>query len=204
MVLAGLGLAAGLSTVALIKGPAAEAAVATGANAPSFAAVDTAGKTRSLAEFAGKTVVLEWTNHDCPFVVKHYASGNMQALQKAAAADNVVWLTVISSAPGKQGYVAPARADELTKTRAAAPTAVLLDPKGDMGRAFDAKTTPHMFVINAQGVVVYQGAIDDKPSPDKATLAGATNYLTAALADVKAGRTVATATTKPYGCSVKY
>jgi peroxiredoxin len=202
-----LTLAAG-ATLALTAGTllaaAAQAAVATGAKAPAFSVTDSAGKTRTLAEFAGKTVVLEWTNHDCPFVKKHYETGNMQKLQKAAAKDGVVWLSVISSAPGKQGHVDAAKANELTKTRDAAPAAVLLDPAGAMGKAYGAKTTPHMFIINARGDVVYQGAIDDNPGRGQETVATAKNFVTAALADVKAGRPVAQATTQQYGCTVKY
>jgi hypothetical protein len=184
-----LTLAAG-ATLALTAGTlvavTAQAAVETGAKAPAFSVVDTAGKTRTLSEFAGKTVVLEWTNHDCPFVVKHYETGNMQKLQKAAAKDGVVWLSVISSAAGKQGHVSAAKANELTKTRAAAPAAVLLDESGAMGD------------------VVYQGAIDDNPGRGKETVATAKNFVTAALADVKAGRPVKEATTRQYGCTVKY
>lgn len=198
-----VGATLALTTGALVAATA-HAAVATGAKAPAFSVVDTAGKTRTLAEFAGKTVVLEWTNHDCPFVVKHYGSGNMQKLQKAAAKDGVVWLSVISSAPGKQGHVDAAKANELTKSRDAAPAAVLLDPTGTVGKAYGAKTTPHMYIISATGEVVYQGGIDDNPGRGQETVATAKNFVTAALADIKAGRPVATATSQPYGCSVKY
>jgi peroxiredoxin len=202
-----LTLAAG-ATLALTAGTliaaTAQAAVATGAKAPAFSVVDSAGKTRTLGEFAGKTIVLEWTNHDCPFVKKHYETGNMQKLQKAAAKDGVVWLSVVSSAAGKQGHVDAAKANELTKSRDAAPAAVLLDPAGVMGTAYGAKTTPHMFIINAKGDVVYQGAIDDNPGRGVETVATAKNFVTAALADVKAGRAVAQATTQQYGCTVKY
>jgi peroxiredoxin len=202
-----LTLAAG-ATMALTAGTlvamGAHAAIETGAKAPAFAVVDTAGKTRTLTEFAGKTVVLEWTNHDCPFVVKHYETGNMQKLQKAAAKDGVVWLSVISSAPGKQGHVTAAKANELTKTRNAAPAAVLLDESGAMGKAFGAKTTPHIFIVSPKGDVVYQGAIDDNPGRGKETVATAKNFVTAALADLKAGRAVAQPTTRQYGCTVKY
>ncbi len=200
--------AAVLATAALTAGAliasTAEASVETGAKAPAFSIADTKGKTRTLSEFAGKTVVLEWTNDQCPYVQKHYSGGAMQGLQKAAAADGVVWLSVISSAPGKQGYVAPARADELTSTRGAAPEAVLLDPKGEVGRAYGAKTTPHLYVIDAKGVLVYQGGIDDKNSTRPADIAGAKNYVKLALADVKAGRPVAVPFSQPYGCSIKY
>lgn len=199
--------AAAIATAALTAGAlianSAEAAVANGAKAPNFTLTDSNGKARQLAEFAGKTVVLEWTNDGCPFVKKHY-SGNMQALQKAAAADGVVWLSVISSAPGKQGYVDGAGANKLTKDRGAAPAAVLLDPTGKVGKLYGAKTTPHMYIVNAQGDLVYQGGIDDKATPSVGDIAGAKNYVKLALADIKAGKPVAIASSQPYGCSVKY
>jgi peroxiredoxin len=175
-----------------------------GAPAPEFSVVDTAGETWTLGGLAGKKVILEWTNHDCPYVVKHYASGNMQALQKEATDAGYVWLSVISSASGKQGHVSPAKADDLTDDRGAAPTAVLLDTSGDMGRAYDAKTTPHMYVIDPEGTLVYMGGIDDKPTTDQADIAGASNYVRLAMADLAAGNPVATPVTRPYGCSVKY
>lgn len=174
------------------------------APAPDFSVKDASGKVRSLAQFRGQTLVLEWTNHDCPFVRKHYGSGSMQALQREAAEAGVAWLSVISSGPGQQGHVTGAQAQALTEQRKAAPSAVLLDPMGVMGRAYGAKTTPHMFVINAQGILVYQGGIDDQPTSNPADLAKAKNYVRAALADVAAGRSVAIATSTPYGCSVKY
>lgn len=182
----------------------AVAAPTVGQPAPAFTAVDAAGKTRSLSEFKGKTVVLEWTNNGCPYVRKHYDSGNMQGLQKSATGEGVVWLTVISSAPGMQGYVAGAEARGYKAKEKAAYTDLLLDPKGVVGRAYQAKTTPHMYVIDKTGKLVYMGGIDDKPSSDPESLKGAKNYVTAALADVKAGRAVAQAVTRPYGCSVKY
>jgi len=182
----------------------AEAAVAVGQAAPAFTAVDADGRTRTLAEFAGRTVVLEWTNDGCPYVQKHYNGGAMQATQRDATAQGVVWLSIISSAPGEQGFADGARARTLTQSRNAAPTAVLLDPQGAVGHAYGARTTPHMFVINGQGAIVYQGAIDDRPRAAPASLEGATNYVRAALADVAAGRAVATPETTPYGCSVKY
>lgn len=172
--------------------------------APDFAAKDASGMVRSLAQFRGQTLVLEWTNHDCPFVRKHYGSGSMQALQKEASEAGIAWLSVISSGPGQQGHVTGAQAQALTVQRNAAPSAVLLDPTGAMGRAYGAKTTPHMFVINAQGILVYQGGIDDRPTSNPADLAKANNYVRAALRDVAAGRSVAIATSNPYGCSVKY
>ena len=174
-----------------------------GQPAPAFRAVDSNGKTRSLADFKGKTVVLEWTNAECPFVRKHYG-GNMQALQKAATKDGVVWLTVNSGAPGKQGHVDGAAANAVVKAKGAAPTAYLLDPQGTIGRAYAAKTTPHMYVIDPTGKLVYMGGIDDTPTANPADIKTAMNFVTAALADVKAKRPVAVSTSKPYGCSVKY
>lgn len=174
-----------------------------GQAAPAFRAVDSNGKARSLAEFKGKTVVLEWTNAECPFVKKHYA-GNMQALQKSAAKDGIVWLTVNSGAPGKQGHVDGAGANAIVKAKGAAPAAYLLDAKGDVGRAYAAKTTPHMYIVDPAGKLVYMGGIDDTPTADVADIKTAKNYVTAALADLKAKRAVQTASSKPYGCSVKY
>lgn len=192
-----------LLAASALAAPAAAAPVL-GQAAPAFTAVDANGKARSLSEFRGKTVVLEWTNSGCPYVRKHYDSGNMQGLQKSATADGAVWLTVISSAPGTQGYVAGADAKAWKTKEKAAHTDLLLDPKGTVGRAYEAKTTPHMYIIDKAGKLVYMGGIDDKASSDPASLNGAKNYVTAALADVKAGRAVAQAATRPYGCSVKY
>lgn len=174
-----------------------------GQPAPAFRAVDSYGKTRSLADFKGKTVVLEWTNADCPFVKKHYG-GNMQALQKAAAKDGVIWLTVNSAAPGKQGHVDGAGANAIVKAKGAAPAAYLLDPQGTVGRAYAAKTTPHIYVIDRTGKLAYMGGIDDTPTADPADIRTAKNFVTAALSDVKANRAVAVSSSKPYGCSVKY
>lgn len=175
-----------------------------GAPAPAFTGVDTAGKTWTLEALQGQPVILEWTNHDCPYVKKHYETDNMQALQRAATADGYVWLSVISSAPGKQGHVSAAEADALTDARAAAPSAVLLDPEGEIGRAYAARTTPHMFVIDASGTLVYMGGIDDRASTDPADVGGATNYVAAAIAELAAGEPVSEPVTRPYGCSVKY
>lgn len=172
--------------------------------APAFSVVDADGRTRSLSEFRGKTVVLEWTNQDCPYVRKHYDSGNMQGLQRRLTGDGVVWLSVSSSAPGKQGHVDAAAAKRLTRERNAAPTAFLLDTNGAVGRAYDARTTPHMYVIDPKGRLAYMGAIDDKPTSNKADVQGANNYVLAAVSDVRAGRAVAQPVSKPYGCSVKY
>lgn len=179
-------------------------AVETGARAPAFSATDANGATRTLAEFRGRTVVLEWTNSGCPYVRKHYDSGNMQALQREATADGVVWLQIISSAPGEQGHLDPAGARARVQADSAHPTATLLDPSGTIGRAYGAMTTPHMYIISGEGVLLYQGAIDDRPSARPSSLEGASNYVRAALADIEAGRAVRTAQTTPYGCTVKY
>lgn len=172
--------------------------------APAFSMTDIDGKTHALADYQGRVVVLEWTNPDCPFVKKHYGSGNMQSLQKEFTARGVVWLTVNSSAPGKQGHYEPSAWRAMLAEKGASPTAMLLDPEGTAGHAYGAKTTPHLFVINAEGELVYEGAIDDKPSYDPSEIEGARNYVKAALEDVLAGQPVATAATPPYGCSVKY
>jgi hypothetical protein len=148
--------------------------------------------------------VLEWTNHECPFVAKHYSSDNMQTLQKEAKDQKVVWWSVISSAPGKEGHVTPAEANELTTSRKAVPSAVLLDPEGTVGKLYGARTTPHIYVIDAKGTLVYMGGIDDKPSTRVDDVKGATNYVRTTLAALKEGKPVDPATTRPYGCSVKY
>ncbi|PKM17191.1 MAG: thioredoxin family protein [Gammaproteobacteria bacterium HGW-Gammaproteobacteria-15] len=179
------------------------AAPQVGAPAPDFTVVDTQGNSHSLKDFAGKNVVLEWTNHDCPFVVKHY-SGNMQALQSDLTGQDVVWLTVISSAPGKQGHVSPAKADELTASRDAAPTAVVFDESGVVGKAYDAKTTPHMYVIDKAGVLQYMGGIDSIPSAKVDDISKATPLFANAAKAVLAGGKPDPAVTKPYGCSIKY
>jgi peroxiredoxin len=171
--------------------------------APDFTAVDADGKTRSLSEFRGKTVVLEWVNEGCPYVRKHY-SGNMQGLQQAARADGVVWLTIASSAPGKQGYFDAPAAKTWMDAKGAKPTALLLDGENKVATLYKAKTTPHMFVIDKTGAVVYEGAIDDIPTAKVEDLGKAKNLVAAALADVKAERKVATPFATPYGCSVKY
>ncbi|MDA7948071.1 MAG: thioredoxin family protein [Hyphomicrobiaceae bacterium] len=184
--------------------PTARAEPRIGERAPDFVGVDSNGKTHKLSDLKGKTVILEWTNHDCPFVQKHYSSGNMQKLQKLATGDGVVWLSVISSAPGLQGHVEPAKANTLTTERDAAPSAVILDPEGEIGRAYNARTTPHMFLIDKNGTLVYKGAIDDKPSANNADVPIARNYVRDALAAHAAGKPVDPDATRPYGCSVKY
>jgi peroxiredoxin len=175
-----------------------------GQPAPDFSTLDSRGHMRHLADFRGKVVVLEWTNADCPFTRKHYESGNMQSLQSLARNHGVVWLSVISSAPGTQGYVDGRHADELSRSRNAVPTAVLLDPSGSVGRLYHAKTTPHMYVIDAQGGLRYMGGIDSIATTDVSDIAKAEPYLKEAMLAVIDGQPVAHPVTRPYGCSVKY
>ena len=182
----------------------ARAAARVGQPAPAFTLNDVDGKPHSLAADQGKIVVLEWFNYDCPFTRKHYDSGNMQALQKKYTGKEIVWLSINSSAPGKQGNYPADKMKQLAAARGAAPTAVLLDPDGAVGMSYGAKTTPHMFVVDRAGVLVYDGAIDDRPSTDQADVQGARNYVALALDELLAGKPVSTASTTPYGCSVKY
>lgn len=188
----------------IVLSTATLAAVNVGQPAPGFSGIDTRGQRIALEDYRGQVVVLEWTNHDCPYVRKHYDSGNMQAHQREAAGNGVVWLSVISSAPGKQGHVTAAEADELTAQRGAAPTAVILDPAGHIGRLYGARTTPHMYIIDRDGALAYMGGIDSIVSTDPADIAQATAYTRIALNEVVAGKTVQRAVTRPYGCSVKY
>jgi peroxiredoxin len=180
------------------------AAVTTGKIAPDFSLTDTNGQKVSLRDFKGKTVVLEWFNYECPFVIKHYGSGNMQKLQKEYTDKGVVWLSINSSAKGKQGNYSSEEMNRLAKERQVASTAILLDENGQVGQSYGAKTTPHMFIIDKDGNVVYQGAIDDKPSVDPSDIPAARNYVKDALDSILAGQPVADASTKSYGCSVKY
>jgi hypothetical protein len=189
---------------ALIVPALAHAAANVDAPAPAFTATTADGKTVSLADYKGKTVVLEWTNHDCPYVKKHYGSGNMQSQQKAASSQGVVWLQVISSAPGQQGHVDGATAQKLNTDRGAVPTATLLDPKGEIGKAYGAQTTPHMYVIRPDGTLAYKGGIDSLATADKNDIGKAEPYVTQALVAVSSGRKVDKASTRPYGCSIKY
>jgi peroxiredoxin len=175
-----------------------------GSPAPNFTLPDIQGESHSLSDFAGKVVVLEWVNRDCPFVKKHYEPKNMQSLQATYTAKGVVWLTVCSSAPGKQGHFSAEEWKQIVADQGFQSTAVLLDPAGDVGRAYEAKTTPHLFVIDADGILRYDGAIDDKPSTNSADIPGARPYLAEAVDAVLAGEAVATSKTTPYGCSVKY
>jgi hypothetical protein len=197
-------LAAALTLAAASAIHAASPAARVNAPAPDFSATDSYGKTQKLSAFKGKIVVLEWTNNGCPFVGKHYGSGNMQSLQKKYTGQGVVWLTVVSSAPGTQGYVDAAGANRDTQSRGAAPTAVLLDPTGALGHLYGAQATPHMYVIDPQGQLVYMGAIDDTPSADPSDIGRSKNYVAAAIDAVKAGQPVGVPATKAYGCSVKY
>lgn len=204
-----LGTSAGLTMVAaggmtMLSSRPAHAAPQVGKPAPDFTAVDSNGKTHKLSELRGKLVALEWTNHDCPYVRKHYNAGNMQAIQKQAADAGIVWLTVISSPPGEQGNVTPDKANELTQTRKASPAAVLIDQKGEVGRAYDARVTPHMFLINAEGTLVYMGGIDSIPSTRADDIEKATPYFRDAITAAVKGEPVKNAVTRPYGCTVKY
>jgi peroxiredoxin len=185
-----------LSTVAF--------AVRVGDAAPDFTGTDSNGKTHKLSEYRGKYVVLEWTNNGCPYTLKHYESGNMQALQKDWTAKGVVWLTVLSSAPGEQGYMTAAQENAYISKENADPTAALLDPTGVIGHEYEARTTPHMFVINPSGKLIYAGAIDDHPTTDTGDIKSSKNYVSAALTEAMSGQPVATSYTRPYGCSVKY
>jgi peroxiredoxin len=191
-----LAAAAALST--------AQAEPLPGNAAPAFTASDLAGKPVSLADYKGKWVVLEWTNPGCPFVQKHYQSGNMQGLQKKATGEGVVWLAINTTAPSSSDYLKPAALADWFKQQGAAPTAAVMDPDGKVGRAYNARTTPQMFVIDPAGKIVYAGAIDDKRSANVADVKTATNYVAQALTEARAGKPVSVASTQPYGCSVKY
>jgi peroxiredoxin len=184
--------------------PAAAQAPRVGAPAPAFTATDSHGQAHALDQYHGKYVVLEWHNQGCPYTQKHYESGNMQALQKEWTGKGVAWFTVISSAPGEQGYVTDAEENAYVTQMHADPTAVLMDPEGKLGRLYDAKTTPEMYVIDPSGKLIYEGAIDNRPTPDLDAIRGADNYVTDALTEAMAGKPVAVDYTRPYGCSVKY
>jgi len=198
----------GLAAITLIAGAAAttilHAAAVVGSPAPAFTAKDDRGGTRTLADFRGKFVVLEWHNNGCPYVGKQYGSGNMQKLQKEWTGKGVVWLTVESSSPGSQGYVTANESQAYMKKQNGAPTAVLLDADGTVGRAYGAKTSPHMFIIDPKGTLIYNGAIDDKPTTDNADIPTAKNFVAQALTEATAGKAVSLPTSTPYGCSVKY
>ncbi len=196
--------AALLSAVLALTVCSQAAAVKPGEPAPDFTAVDSEGKSQTLSSYKGKYVVLEWFNEGCPFVQKHYHSTNMQTLQREMTGKGVVWLSVISSAPGKQGYSIPADANTMRRKWNIASTATLLDPEGKVGRLYGAKTTPDMFIVSPDGKILYMGAIDEKATSNPADIDGAKNYVKAALDEAMAGKPVTTAATTPYGCSVKY
>lgn len=177
---------------------------AVGTTAPDFSLTDSKGKTQTVSQYKGKYVVLEWFNPECPFVKKHYGSGNMQKLQEELTAKGVVWLSIDSSAPGLEGNLSAEQAEKKITEWKTKQTALVLDPDGKAGRSYGAKNTPHMFVINPEGKIIYEGAIDSKASPNPADIASSTNYVKVALEESLAGKTVSNANTKPYGCSVKY
>lgn len=194
----------GMMIAALTMAVAQAQTLQTGAEAPSFELKDPGGNVVRLSDFAGRTVVLEWTNMDCPFVKKHYKPGNMQKLQATYGEKDVVWLVICSSAPGKQGHYSGAEWMKIIEEKGIAATAVLLDEEGAVGRAYGASNTPHLFIVGADGKLVYQGAIDDKPSTESDDIAKSHNYVAAALDEILAGRPVSQPLTKAYGCSVKY
>lgn len=193
-----------LCTALCLSPVAAFAAPVIGEPAPAFDLTDANGQEVSIDALQGKPIVLEWVNFGCPFVKKYYDSGNMQKIQKQAATNGTVWISVFSSAKGEQGYVTAQEAINEMKKRDAAPAHIITDPDGTLGRLYDAKVTPHMYVIDKDGTLAYMGAIDDKPTADKADIEGARNYVVAALASLRAGAPVSPSTTKPYGCGVKY
>ena len=193
------------AALAFLPVTGADAKPQIGADAPGFSGDTATGDTIELRALKGKTVVLEWTNKDCPFVRKHYETGNMQSLQKESKSDHdVVWLSIISSAPGEQGYLEPDEALANIEDTKAAPDHLILDPKGEIGMAYGAVTTPHMYIIDPKGDLVFMGGIDDNSSSRHSTVKGAKNYVRAALDDMAADREIAQAVTRPYGCSVKY
>ena len=194
-----------IAITALVTGPLYAADVPpVGSAAPDFSAPDTNGKTHSLSQYKGKYVVLEWFNPECPFVKKHYGSDNMQKLQQEYTGKGVVWLTIDSNAPGTEGNIAPDQAQKIMASWKTKQTALLLDPESKVARSYGAKNTPNMVVINPEGKIVYEGAIDNKATPNPADIPNSTNYVKAALDESLAGRPVSNPTTKPYGCSVKY
>jgi peroxiredoxin len=197
-------LAAIVAAVLTLASTTPARAIQVGAPAPDFHGTDSNGKTQSLDQYKGKYVVLEWHNHDCPYTIKHYQSGNMQSLQKQWTAKGVVWFTVISSAPGEQGYVDAGQENAYMKKMGAQPTAAILDPKGEVGHLYGAKTTPNMFIIDPTGKLIYAGAIDDHPTPEISDIQSSKNYVSAALSEAMNGKAVQTPVTRPYGCSVKY
>jgi hypothetical protein len=199
-VMTGIGAAALLS-----HRPAAAVDATVGKPAPNFAIADTKGQIRKLEEFRGKTVVFEWTSSSCPFVAAHYKEGDMQALQRWATTErNAVWLSVLSTNASRRDYMAPAQAEAFEAQRKASPTAILMDPEGKLGRTYGARTTPHMYVVAADGMLVYAGAIDDQPTYDPAVVKKSKNLVRAALEDIQAGRPVTVSSTRAYGCTIGY
>jgi Peroxiredoxin len=196
-------VALALTALALIAVHAADSPPV-GSAAPDFTGTDANGKTHILSQYKGKYVVLEWFNPECPFVKKHYGSGNMQKLQSEYTGKGVIWLSVDSSAPGSEGSLLPEQAQKVMKDWNTKQTALLLDSDGRIGRSYNARNTPHMFVINPQGKVIYEGAIDSKATPNPADIPSSTNYVKVALEESMNGKPVSTANTRPYGCSVKY
>lgn len=195
---------ASFALAALLAAVSGAHAATVGQPAPAFTATDVNGKAVSLSDFKGRHVVLEWVNPGCPYVQKHYGGGNMQATQKSAADQGVVWLTINTTARDHRDYKAPAEMAAWMKAQKAAATTTLMDESGQVGRAYGARTTPHMYIVNPVGTLVYAGAIDSKPTANPADIPGATNHVKAALAESLAGRAVSQASTRPYGCSVKY
>ncbi|HWD40576.1 MAG TPA: redoxin domain-containing protein [Fimbriimonas sp.] len=202
--LAALCIVAVPSLVSASLRPVHYAAASVGKPAPSWTLTDTKGSPRSLSDYAGKFVVLEWTNNQCPFVKKHYRTGNMQSLQKYAKENGVVWLSVVSSAPGAPGYVTPEEGNKIMKEQHSLATAELLDSDGKVGRAYGARCTPDMMIIDPKGTLIYSGGVDDKPTTDDDDLKTAHNYVKAALQEALAGKPVTTSTSQPYGCGIKY
>ncbi len=190
--------------VFFLTAPVGFADVTVNEQAPDFTLSDTNGEQHSLSQYHGKFVVLEWMNYECPFIKKHYNSQNMQSLQKEFTKKGVIWFSINSSAEGKQGYFLPEQINALMKERGAQPTAYLIDKDGTTGKMYGALTTPHMFIVNPEGKLIYKGAIDDKPSVDPEDIPGAHNYVRAALEEAMAGKPVSVSLTKSYGCSVKY
>ena len=206
LVVAGLATAAAVGAIVAANSEPAPplANLQIGKAAPGFRLTDVNGRVVNLSDFLGKTVVLEWNNPGCPFVRKHYESGNMQKAQATATAQGVTWLTINSSGEGKQGHMTPAEAKALVDGQGSRRTAYLLDPTGAVGISYGAKTTPHMYIVSPSGTLVYKGAVDDKPTADEDDIAGARNHVLAALGEVRAGRPVSVPTSRPYGCNVKY
>jgi len=193
------------STIALlVAAGTALAAPQVGQPAPEFTLTDSNGKAHKLSDFKGKFVVLEWLNHGCPFVIKHYESGNMQKLQKEYTGKDVVWLSIASSAPGKQGHMSPEETNKTKADKGSAATAVLRDEDGTVGKLYDAKVTPELYVVDPEGTLIYMGAIDDMKSTDTADVAGAKNYVKQALDEAMAGKPVSEPSTSAYGCGIKY